>query len=72
MKCLGEDKKLVCIQNDLKHLKIMEFQFAGGKLEPIETLKLMEKVTQETPEKMERGFRAYSDCSSSGKKNRIF
>jgi hypothetical protein len=40
-------------------------------LDPIETLKLMEKVTQETPDKMEQGFSAYSDCSNPGKKNTL-
>jgi predicted lipase len=39
----------------------------NGKLDPVETLKLMEMVTQEIPECMDRGFTAYSECSNIGK-----
>jgi hypothetical protein len=45
-------------------------QFLDGKLDPIETLKLMEIVTQNEPERMEKGFSAYSDCSNTGKSNK--
>jgi hypothetical protein len=41
-------------------------KFLEGKLDPIETLKLMEMVTQEEPERMDQGFTAYSECSNSG------
>jgi hypothetical protein len=82
MKCLGEDKKLVSSQKKNKHLKDLflpnimskmsnkifayHLKFLNGKLDPVETLKLMELVTQETPERMDKGFTAYTECSNIG------
>jgi hypothetical protein len=47
-------------------------QFFDGKLSPVETLKLIEMVSQEEAARMERGFNTYIECSKIGKGKNYF